>query len=256
MNFYKLKLQYQGTHYQGWQLQKEALKTVQGQLNKALQQISKEEEIKTLGASRTDAGVHALAQIVKIEMNLKIDPYGLVKALNTKLPDDIRALEAEIVPTDFHPIYHCKNKEYVYLFSMEKPPSVIQKDWIAHCAYLLNQKKIKEACELFVGEHDFVNFQCVGSEVDSTIRKIFECEYSGPYQNSLLNDTPYFMLRVRGNGFLKQMVRLMVGALWEIGREKISLLELQEALEKPLSQRLGPTAPPQGLFLKDIVYLS
>jgi tRNA pseudouridine38-40 synthase len=255
LNFYKLILQYKGTNYSGFQIQAADQKTIQGELNKALGIITKSENIKSLGSGRTDAGVHATGQVVRIAIPLRINEMNLVKAINSHLPNDIRVLHAEICDESFHPIFSAKSKEYNYIFSCESPSPFVE-DLISFYPHDLDIAKINSASKVFIGEHDFINFQCQGTEVATTIRSIYECEVipydSDGHWGELTGK--YFVIRVVGNGFLKQMVRLMVGALWNIGRGKITESDLKKALLEPQSDRLGATAPPQGLYLKSVQY--
>jgi tRNA pseudouridine38-40 synthase len=254
---YKAKIEYNGAAYSGWQIQSQGEKTIQGELNRSLSSIANTHEVKTIGGGRTDAGVHALGQIVRIEMPLAITPDGLRKALATKLPSDIRCLEVWPCTAEFHPIFSAISKEYVFFFTNRREgPSVFQIDRIANCPFSLNIELIREACALFVGEHDFINFSTKGTPVVSTLRTVFECELitssTGGFPDHL--SPSCFMLRIRGNGFLKQMVRLIVGSLWEVGRGKISKDIIGKALEARQELRAGPVAPPEGLYLKEIFY--
>lgn len=255
MNTYKLIIQYKGTNYSGWQKQPDE-KTVQGELNKVLSKICKSEEIKTLGSGRTDSGVHALGQVVKLTMPLDIGGSELSRGLNSLLPDDIQVLSVEKTDESFHPIQNSEWKEYVYLFSTQRELSLFHKDYVAIHPYELNIDDMKKACDLFLGSHDFSDFQCVGTEVNSTVREIMECELT-TYENKwgIFPETEnVFMLRVRGEGFLKQMVRLMMGTLWSVGQSKTSLERLKSSLDTPIGDRLGPVAPAQGLYLKEVFY--
>jgi tRNA pseudouridine38-40 synthase len=255
LNIYKITIQYKGTHYQGFQVQAVG-STIQGEINKSLAILSKTTEIKTLGSGRTDAGVHALAQVMKIEIPVFIPPENLAKAMNSNLPDDIRVIDAEICEESFHPIYSAQSKEYNYLFTNNETITPFANELVTHFPHELNIELMKKGCKIFCGEHDFINFQCTGTDVESTVRKITECELvrydSTGHWNALLPD--YYVLRIVGNGFLKQMVRLIMGALWSLGREKITLEDLEKSLKAPLKNRLGPTAPPQGLYLKKVHY--
>jgi tRNA pseudouridine38-40 synthase len=255
LNFYKLILQYRGTAYSGFQVQTELHKTIQGELNRVLKEIAKSAEVKSIGSGRTDAGVHAFGQVVRICIPLVINEHGLMKALNSLLPDDIRVLDAEPCDDSFHPIFSAKSKEYNYVFSTAAT-SPFATDLLTHFPYEIDIEKMNSACKIFLGEHDFVNFQCQGTEVATTVRRITECEVLcfdsvGHWSNVV---EKYYVIRVVGNGFLKQMVRLMVGALWNIGRGKIEEADLRRALKGTVQKRLGATAPPQGLYLKVVHY--
>lgn len=259
LNIYKLTLSYRGTNYQGFQIQPKG-QTIQGELNNALKILSKSENIKSIGSGRTDSGVHAIAQIVRVEIPVDIPEESLLRAINSHLPPDIRITSASRCTNEFHPIFSARSKEYNYVFSNHQSISPFAHDLVTLFPFDLDIDLMREGCQIFCGEHDFINFQCTGTEVGSTVRKIFSCElihcHSTGHWGHLLTD--YYVFQVVGSGFLKQMVRLMMGALWSLGRGKITLLELQKSLQSnqalPLGNRLGATAPPQGLYLKEVHY--
>lgn len=255
LNIYKLVLQYKGTHYFGFQVQPIGL-TIQGELNKALAILSKSDAIKSIGSGRTDSGVHAFGQVVKIEIPVDIPEENLLRAINSHLPADIRVLNVERCGPDFHPIFSAHSKEYNYVFSNEQSISPFASELVTHFPFELDLELMREGCKIFCGEHDFINFQCTGTDVESTVRKIFSCEIveyrsTGHWANVI---DKYYVLHVVGNGFLKQMVRLIMGALWSLGRGKITLDDLKESLKRHHPKRLGATAPPQGLYLKEVHY--
>lgn len=252
---YKLTLQYKGSRYSGWQVQLGTNEiTVQGELNRALSVISKSEEVKSMGAGRTDAGVHALGQVAKVTMSLSIPPENLVKALNVNLPDDIRVIEAEVVDENFHPTVHAKSKEYHYRFTSQRMFTAFQNDLIANYPFELDLEKMRTACNILVCEHDFTNFYCEGTDVSSHIRTIFSCDIVEISQGEWQMLPSHYIFRIKGNGFLKQMVRLLMGAVWNVGRGKISLEEFRSALSATKVQRLGPVAPPNGLYMVRVNY--
>lgn len=255
LNIYKLTLEYKGTHYLGFQIQSIG-RTIQGELNNALKILSKSDEIKSIGSGRTDAGVHAFAQVVRIEIPVDIPEQSLARAINSHLPYDIRVKEASRATLDFHPIFSAKSKEYNYVFSNHETISPMAHDLVTLFPFDLDIELMKEGCRIFCGEHDFVNFQCTGTEVANTVRQIKECDLhyfqSADHFGAILHD--YYIFRVVGNGFLKQMVRLMMGALWSLGRGRITLEDLRLSLQVSRPQRLGATAPPQGLYLKEVHY--
>ncbi len=255
LNTYKVKIQYIGTSYCGWQIQPSD-KTVQGSLNKVLSQICKTDNIVTLGSGRTDSGVHALGQVVKISMPLLIGNEELLRALNSLLPKDIRVLEVENVNESFHPIQQAQWKEYSYLFSTSRDLSVFHKQYVAQAPTGLDLDLMQKATQLLVGEHDFKDFQCVGTEVNSTTRNIFSCKLD-PYSENwgpFPKEEEIYVLSVNGNGFLKQMVRLIVGTLWSVGQGKVTLEHLESSLSAPTGEKLGIVAPPNGLYLKEVFY--
>lgn len=254
IHHYKIILQYKGTRYLGWQIQPEgAGQTVQGELNRALKTITKSDNVKTMGAGRTDAGVHALGQVAKLSIELEIAPENLVKALNVNLPDDIRVISGELTDEEFFPTVHAKSKEYHYRFTCGRNVTAFQTELLANQTFEVDLQKMREACKVFIGEHDFTNFYCEGTEVSSNIRTIYECEILEVSQGDWMLPSHY-VFRIVGNGFLKQMVRLLMGAVWNVGRSKISLEDLKSSLGPQKVQRLGPVAPPEGLYMVRVNY--
>jgi tRNA pseudouridine38-40 synthase len=257
MPSYRATLSYKGTRFQGWQIQPTGL-TVQGELNKALASVSKSDEIRSIGSGRTDAGVHARGQVVRMDTPLVIAPGNLLKALNTYLPPDIRVVECVDCPETFQPTYDAISKWYSYFFIQHPYPDPLAGELVAHYGFSLDEGLMREACQRFVGRHDFVNFYTEGTEVNSTVRTIHSCELikveSGgapfPFHG------PVYEIRIHGEGFLKQMVRLMVGAIWSVGRGKIPVDEITRALASARRDRLGATAPGEGLYLMRVVYPS
>ena len=253
-HYYKIGLSYQGTHYKGWQIQPD-VPTVQGRLEHALQKICHSDQIKSVGSGRTDAGVHALEQIVRIEIPLKIPSDALVRAINVHLPQDIRTLWAQESDDNFQPVFQSKEKEYHYYFCLPElgGRSLFQREFVGIAPRGCSIERIHAAAKLFLGEFDFVNFKCEGTETRTTIRTILSLEICS-LQNLQSHWNPTFVLKIRGNGFLKQMVRLIVGTLWEIGRGKVTESELTLALNQKQTHRIAPVAPPEGLYLVKVTY--
>lgn len=250
---YRLGIEYLGTQYSGWQIQNQGQKTVQGEILAAAKKMAKSDDVHLLGASRTDSGVHALGQVARLDFPLPLPEEAILKGLNAYLDRDIRIHSVSSCEASFHPILHKSSKLYHYYFSIGEHYKATQRLLMAHCPYSLNVEAMQRGCALFLGEHDFVNFQCQGSDVPSTIRKILSCELRSTH-DSFPGLPAGYVLEVRGEGFLKQMIRLMVGALWELGRGKISLEDLETSLQKPMAKRLGPVAPAEGLFLIETTY--
>ena len=253
--FYQSVLSYEGTGFYGWQKQPDQNQTIQGQLEKALEKISKSKEVHTIGSGRTDAGVHALGQVVRIEIPLEIDPSSLTKALNSKLPASIKVLETHLSSETFNPVFDAISKEYRYFFTNEDLPPHLR-NTVTRIKGDLDFELLETAWSQFIGSHDFQNFFTVGTPVKSTVREVFDAELlkiqSGDQWSSAC--APYYCLRVKGSGFLKQMVRLMVGSAWSVAKSKVSLIELAEALNTPLENKLGAVAPAEGLFLWNVQY--
>lgn len=253
MNFYKIYVSYKGTNYFGWQIQNtpEGKKTIQGEINLALARLCQNENIKTLGSSRTDAGVHAIEQVFKATLPINLPLQALEQGLNSFLPPEIRILKAEFSSADFHPVGAAIWKEYLYYYSHIQP-SPFESDLVAHYPYEVDFSKMNQAAKLFLGKHDFKNFQCVGTEVPTTVREIFEIELTQELRKSPWGELPLFCLRIRGEGFLKQMVRMIMGSLWSVGRGKTDIPRVKSALNMEVIERVGFVAPACGLYLHKI----
>ncbi|MCY4643796.1 MAG: tRNA pseudouridine(38-40) synthase TruA [Bacteriovoracales bacterium] len=254
---YKLTLRYNGTPYSGFQTQKGSVPTIQGELEKAVREIACSKDIRTLGSGRTDAGVHALGQVVKVSMPVRLSPTSFRAALNSLLPQDIEVFCAEWSDPDFHPIAHAVEKEYWYLFSPASRRNPFAKTLVTLNPLPLEIDRMNEAAGLFVGERDFINFYCTGTKVRSTRRRISKArivKLKPGERVDMIFPPELYSFEVRGSGFLKQMVRLMMGALFEIGRGRRSKDDLADFLRGPMEGRLGPSAPARGLYLAHVDY--
>jgi tRNA pseudouridine38-40 synthase len=255
---YKIFISYNGQGFEGWQIQPAPKKTIQGELNKALSKITKSSEIKSMGSGRTDSGVHALSQVVKIELPLNIDTDGLKNALNSHLTRKIRVLSCELCDEAFHVVKDAKSKCYRYLLyeADELPPFLEGKVTLIRPG--VNWGAIEAAMKEFVGVHDFINFSTKGTPVLTTTREILSAEF---YENELdslgqvtLSGSNFRELRFVGTGFLKQMVRLIVGALISVGQDKVTAESIRDYLSAPKSDKVGPVAPADGLYLDHVTY--
>ena len=254
---YRLKISYDGSSYEGWQIQPEGHKTIQGELNKALIKISKSESISSLGSGRTDSGVHALGQIAKVRIPLEIESASLLKALNSHLPKDIRVLEVSPSTHDFHPVRDALWKRYTYLISTEDivPPHL--RNTISSVSRELDWVAVEKSLKTFEGEHNFINFSTKGTEVKSTIRTIFLTRVEKILVEKAPGSGQKITLRkltFEGSGFLKQMVRLLVGTATAAGQHKITLEQISEHLLKEESKKLAAVAPASGLYLDHVEY--
>jgi tRNA pseudouridine38-40 synthase len=241
MNF-KLVLAYDGTDYAGWQRQPHH-RSIQGVLEEALAKIAKK-RIPVIGAGRTDAGVHALAQVAGFTADLRLSTEQLVKALNALLPDDIRVISAAKVGPEFHPRRSAKSKLYRYRIFHDRAISPFDVRYVLYWPYRLDVKKMKAAARLFVREGDFNPFS---SNKDlHPIRKVTRSEIrvSG-------EEIHYF---VEANGFLRYMVRAMVGTLLEVGRGRIEPEMIEELFAGKRRTLASPTAPAKGLALVRVKY--
>lgn len=251
--FYKLTLAYNGTYYKGWQSQTNSGPTIQDTLNLALVKIFKDDHITSLAAGRTDAGVSALEQIVKISVPFEIEKNGLLKAINTQLPADIRVMGCERVGTEFHPIRDAKKRVYRYYFNTHEVHHPLQVGLIYNYPYDLDFEMMHNACSLFIGTHDFLDFHCKGSEPSSTVRNIFTCEIISPKADESYLPG-YHYLEISGEGFLKQMVRCIMGSLLEVGRGKLTLEQINDRLKNPIDKTLSFVAPASGLIKYSVEY--
>jgi len=261
MHYYKAEVQYDGTNYAGFQWQPD-IPTIQNELNLAFEKLTTK-KISTLGASRTDTGVHAFSQMVKITSELKIKQQNTLDSINALLPFDIKILNFSEIDGLYNPITSSQTKEYFYLFT-NLPMTINESEqrFIANFGKKLNLEIINEALTFYLGEHNFQNFYSTGSNVSNTIRTIGQIELVivNPHEifkNSLFSAPESldkcFQLKICANGFLKQMIRHIVSSLWMVGTEKMSLSELKKIIEKEKSSKqLWKVAPPNGLFLSKI----
>lgn len=238
----KLVVAYDGTCYHGWQVQPNAI-TVEGVLNQALSELLGE-EIMVAGTSRTDAGVHAYGNVAIFDSETRIPGEKISYALNQRLPEDIVIQSSEEVSIDFHPRYQKSEKTYEYRILNRKFPLPIERKY-AHFVYeTLDIDRMREAAAYLVGEHDFASFCSAGSQVQDTVRTInfLEIEERG----GLL------CIRINGNGFLYNMVRIIAGTLLQVGSGVREPISVKEALEAKNREAAGPTAPAKGLHLLEI----
>ena len=258
MNYYKAIIQYDGTSYFGFQWQK-GIPTIQNDFNLSLNQILSG-KITTMGSSRTDSGVHAIEQIVKITTEHEIDCESFVLKLNLALPKQIKCLHMLPCEGSFQPTTGSTSKEYRYLFTNTLQSSCDDQLFIANVPYALNLDLMKECAQKIVGRNDFRNFCSAGSNVKTTIREILSCEISEVDPHNVLPQSDLFLLphdlrqcyqlRIVGTGFLKQMVRHLMSALWLVGKGKLTPDEFSSLLNGPLkTKRLWKVASPRGLYL-------
>lgn len=235
----KIKVAYDGTSFHGWQIQP-GLPTIQGALETIVSGMEGR-PVHVAGSGRTDAGVHALEQVAAFSIENPIPLPNLRKAINRLLPPAIRVLSAEEAHPDFHPRFDAKAKSYEYRIFREEVCSPFEWPYVHHHPYPLNEQRMIEFARQFEGEHDFAAFAASDdrdAEGKSKVRTV--------YSSALERTGPRLIYRVRGSGFLKHMVRNIVGTLIEAGRGNIGVNELPT--------RSGPTAPPRGLFLVNVEY--
>ncbi|PHV71299.1 tRNA pseudouridine(38-40) synthase TruA [Sporanaerobium hydrogeniformans] len=244
MSRFKLIVAYDGTHYHGFAKQPNGI-TIQELLEKAAEAILNQ-PIHVIGAGRTDTGVHAKAQCCVFDATTEIMPERLVKAINSKLPRDVVVQSIELVSEAFHPRYAAKRKTYRYQIHNGK----VQDPFIYRYAYFypykLDLRKMQEAATHIVGKHDFAAFCSAGSSVKTTIREVYRLEITK--QGELIQ------IDICGNGFLYNMVRIIVGTLIEVGIGRKAPDSLVTIIESKNRKLASPTAPPQGLMMLNIEY--
>lgn len=253
-----LRVAYDGTGYHGWQLQPRET-TVEGVLNQAISELTGE-EIQVTGASRTDAGVHALGNIAVFDTHSQIPPEKFAYALNQRLPEDVVIQESRETAPDFHP-RHCPcRKTYEYTILNRKFP-LPQYRHTAHFEYgCLDTEAMQRACRAFVGEHDFAAFCSAGAQVQTTVRTIYSLEVSvQPLSDGRVSSTDQssgrlIVIRVQGNGFLYNMVRIIAGTLLEVGKGRISPRQIEGIIASCDRGQAGPTAVARGLRLLGIQF--
>lgn len=235
----KLTVAYDGTAYHGWQLQKNG-NTIEAELNKHLSALL-QEEIQVIGASRTDAGVHALGNIAVFDTKTRMPAEKISYALNQRLPEDIRIQASMQVADDFHP-RKCKSiKTYEYKIYRGEFPMPTERLY-SHFMYVpMNVELMREAAAYLEGKHDFKSFCSVDSQAESTVRTI--------YRIDILEEGNLLKFRISGNGFLYNMVRIVVGTLIEFGREKYPTERMPEIIAACDRKQAGPTMPAKGLTL-------
>lgn len=239
-----MKIAYDGTNYCGWQIQINGI-TVEEVINKHLSELLNE-EIAVIGASRTDSGVHAMGNVAVFDTETRIPAEKICFALNQRLPDDIRILESKEVPQDFHPRFCNSTKTYQYKILNRKIPIPTERLY-SHFVYMdLDIEKMKKAAEYIVGEHDFKSFCSTRTQVENTIRTIYSLDIEKK------EDMIY--ITISGNGFLYNMVRIIVGTLMKVGLSVYPPEHVKEIIEACDRNVAGPKAPAQGLTLLKIDY--
>lgn len=240
----KLTLEYDGTNYLGWQKQKVGI-TIQGTLEEAIKVLTKE-EVEVTGSSRTDAGVHAKGFVANFKTNSKIPSEKFREAINHKLPEDIVILKSEEVEEEFHARYNAMGKTYSYSILNRDVPSAIDRNYLYHVKRRLDVESMKEACQYFIGTHDFSAFKTSGSSVKTTVRTIKELYIE--------DNDDIIKIYVTGDGFLYNMVRIIVGTLIMVGSNKIKPLEVKNIIASKEREKAGICVPASGLVLEKVYY--
>jgi tRNA pseudouridine38-40 synthase len=262
MRTFKLTLAYDGTHYAGWQLQQGPVTTLQGTLERVLEKITGE-SIRVAASGRTDAGVHALGQVVSFRSSTHLSADVFQRALNAELPRDMAALEVVEAPDDFHATRCARRKRYRYVIDDQRLPDVFIRAYAWQIFTPLDVAAMHRAAQALLGTHDFSSFETSGSRRETSVRTIYDISVERPLGRSMglapghwrdASGTHGVVVEVEANGFLYNMVRAIVGSLVEIGRGTQPEMWLSEVLAARNREVAGQTAPPQGLFLVKVDY--
>jgi len=242
---FKLVIEYDGTAYHGWQRQATD-RSIQGEIENVLAVMTRR-EISLAASGRTDAGVHALGQVAHFACKTTLTPVEFLRGLNSLLPSDIVIRSCEAVAAEFHARYDARRKTYQYRILNRPVPSAVDHRFVWHLRRELDLESMQAAAAHVAGQHDFKAFEGAGSPRSSTVRTIFRVELTR-------KDNDYLIFEIEGDGFLRYMVRNIVGTLVEVGRAKLTPAEFGNILESKDRELAGATAPPQGLFLLRVEY--
>lgn len=240
----KVTIEYDGTNYHGWQSQNNAI-AIADVVSKAASTLTNE-DIKVIGASRTDVGVHAYGQVANFKTESRIPVEKFAIALNTKLPNDVVARKAEEVDETFHSRFSSIGKKYKYIIYNDKMPSAIIRNRAYHVITPLDVDQMKRAAEFLQGTKDFKAFRASGCSAMSTIRTISK--------SMIISDGDTITYEIEGNGFLYNMVRIIAGTLIYVGLGKIRCDEIPNIIERKDRRLAGKTAPAHGLYLVEVLF--
>jgi tRNA pseudouridine38-40 synthase len=243
----RIVVAYDGTGFHGWQVQPE-LQTIQGTLERVVGEIEGG-PVRVEGSGRTDAGVHALAQVAAFSIENPIPVDNLKKAMNRLLPADVRVCRVEEAAPEFHPRFDARGKTYEYRIWRGEVCPPFERRYLLHHPFPLDEVRMIETASVFEGEHDFSAFAASDErdkEGGSKVRTVF--------QSRLERTGDRLVYRVRGSGFLKHMVRNLVGTLLEAGKGNLAAEDVRGLLKPAIAVKAGPTAPARGLFLVDVEY--
>jgi tRNA pseudouridine38-40 synthase len=248
MPTFKITLAYDGTAFVGWQRQASGT-SIQGLVEDALRELDGR-DVAVIGAGRTDAGVHALGQVAGFSLARAIAPEVVVRALNARLPPSVRVLSASEVPESFHARFHARAKTYRYRIWTGEVLSPFEREYVWRAAGALDVEAMAAAARVVVGLHDFAAFQAAGGAVRTTEREVF----SSRILSKLGLGGELIEYEITGNGFLRHMVRNIVGTLVDVGRGRHPAAWMSEVLASRDRSQAGPTAPAAGLFLVSVEY--
>ncbi|WMJ77225.1 MULTISPECIES: tRNA pseudouridine(38-40) synthase TruA [unclassified Sedimentibacter] len=241
----KMIIQYDGSRYKGWQKQNKNVNTIQGRLEDILSDMTGE-DVQLIGCGRTDAGVHALNYTANFHTLSKLSVDEMLVYINEKLPDDIALLSIKNASERFHSRYNILSKTYMYKINNGASKNVFERRYVHNIDQKLDLGKMRECSEVLVGTHDFQSFTTLKSKTKSTVRTI-------NYINIEEQDGSV-EIDVNGNGFLWNMVRIILGTLIEAGKGKLNREDVASILDAKKREKAGPMAPPKALFLKYVEY--
>lgn len=240
----KMVVAYDGTNYCGWQIQPNGV-TIEQKLNEALKHLLGE-DIKVTGASRTDAGVHSLGNVCIFDTDTRMPAEKISYALNQRLPEDIVVQSSCEVPMDFHPRFSKSRKTYEYRILNRKMRMPTRRLDTYFFHYDLDVEAMQKAAEYLVGEHDFASFCAANAQSETSVRTIYSCE--------VFKEEDIITIRVKGNGFLYNMVRIIAGTLIKVGNGDIPAEQMKDIIEACDRSAAGPTAPAHGLTMIGLEY--
>ena len=242
---FRIVVEYDGTAYHGWQRQQKD-RTIQGEIEKVLMTMT-EKSISLAGSGRTDAGVHAIGQTASFKSDAGLSPDIYLKGLNSLLPDDILIKVCESIDPAFHARYDVRSKLYQYRILNRDKPSILERHYVWHIRKPLDVSAMQKAATLFVGKHDFKAFEGAGSPRTSTVRHVIRAGIRRTRDNQIFFD-------IEADGFLRYMVRNIVGTLVDVGKGRTPIENVEGILLSRDRGQAGATAPAKGLFLMQVNY--
>lgn len=241
----KLTIEYDGKRYLGWQRLGDTEKTIQGKIEIILSQMTGE-KIEITGSGRTDAGTHARGQVANFKTDSTIETKKMLEFLNRYLPRDIVIKKVEEVPERFHARYHATSKKYTYYIWNDVVPTAFYRAYSFHYSKRLDSEKMQEACQLLIGKHDFLGFSSLKKTKKSTVRTIESI--------SIQKEGNLISFTYVGDGFLYNMIRIMMGTILEIGSGERDVSTINQVFKEKIRTKAGETVPAYGLFLDEVIY--
>ncbi len=244
---YKATIAYDGTNFSGFQVQSNE-RTVQGEIEKVLKRINKDQFIRIHPSGRTDAGAHAAGMVFHFDYSSKISHDGLFKAINTLIPFDISLLQLKPVDDDFHARYHAKAKTYIYRVYNHQIRNPFNRNFVYQHAYPMDVERIEKALAVVIGTHDFTSFCSTKTDKKNKVRTIYDIKVE---KDSILNE---WIFTFHGDGFLYNMIRIIMGTILPIADGRWDVSKMQEVLDAKNRNLAGPTLTARGLCLKEVHY--